>query len=137
MEETAMQTKTGEATTAQDYNRNKYYIENSTELTEAEKIRMAKDLLNLESQGVIEWCDGAWRLVPGVEIEESPDGPVARFREAGGAAPTSLSTSCWEEPSERRRVHPLNNDAPSLSDGASSPDSTHQEGVNKERRGMQ
>jgi hypothetical protein len=82
MEETAMQTKTGEATTAQDYNRNKYYIENSTELTEAEKIRMAKDLLNLESQGVIEWCDGAWRLVPGVEIEESPDGPVARFREA-------------------------------------------------------
>jgi hypothetical protein len=69
-----------------DYNRNKYYLEESDLLTEAEKIQMAKDLLELERQGVLEYRDGFWGLAAGVEIEETPDGPVARFsnKEEGG-----------------------------------------------------
>jgi len=63
-----------------DFNSEKYFVENSDALTEAEKIQFAKDLIELERQGVVEYRDGRWVLVPGVEIEETPDGPVARFR---------------------------------------------------------
>jgi hypothetical protein len=64
---------------AMNYNEHKYWTE-SSDLTEAEKIQMAKDLRELESRGVIEFRDGRWGLAPGVEIEETPDGPAARFR---------------------------------------------------------
>jgi hypothetical protein len=62
-----------------ELNRDKYYVEHSDLLTEAEKIQMAKDLLELERQGVLEYRDGFWGLAAGVEIEETPDGPVARL----------------------------------------------------------
>jgi hypothetical protein len=45
-----------------DYNEQKYWIE-SSDLTEAEKIQMAKDLRELESRGVIEFRSGCWRLL--------------------------------------------------------------------------
>jgi hypothetical protein len=47
-----------------DFNSEKYFVENSDALTEAEKIQFAKDLIELERQGVIEWRDGAWQLPP-------------------------------------------------------------------------
>ena len=62
---------------AMDYNEHKYWAE-SSDLTEAEKIQMAKDLRELESRGVIEFRDGRWGLAAG-EIEETPEGPAARF----------------------------------------------------------
>jgi hypothetical protein len=63
---------------AMNYNERKYWIEGSELLSEAEMIQMAKDLRELESRGVIEFRDGRWQLAAGVEIEETPDGPVAR-----------------------------------------------------------
>jgi hypothetical protein len=62
-----------------DYNENKYWAEGSDVLTEAEKVQFAKNLLELERQGVIEYRDGKWGLATGVEIEEPHEGPVARF----------------------------------------------------------
>jgi len=53
-----------------EYNRNKYYVEDSGVLTEAEKLRMARDLRALELRGILEFCDGRWVLAAGVEIEE-------------------------------------------------------------------
>jgi hypothetical protein len=47
-----------------DFNSEKYFVENSDALTEAEKIQFAKDLIELERQGVIEWRDGAWQPPP-------------------------------------------------------------------------
>jgi len=47
-----------------DYNEHKYWAE-SSDLTEAEKIQMAKDLRELESRGVIEFRDGRWGLAAG------------------------------------------------------------------------
>jgi hypothetical protein len=47
-----------------DYNEHKYWTE-SSDLTEAEKIQMAKDLRELESRGVIEFRDGRWGLAAG------------------------------------------------------------------------
>lgn len=47
-----------------DYNGDKYWVEDSDLLTEAEKIQMAQSLRELELEGVIEWRDGAWQLVP-------------------------------------------------------------------------
>jgi hypothetical protein len=69
-----------------NFNENKYYVQGSKFLTEAEKIQMAKDLLELERRGILEYRDGRWRLAAGVEIEETPDGPMARLRhkEEGG-----------------------------------------------------
>jgi hypothetical protein len=58
-----------------DYNENKYWVEDSDLLTEAEKIQFAKDLLELERQGVLEYRDGLW-LAADVEVEETPDGSV-------------------------------------------------------------
>ena len=52
-----------------DYNEHKYWAE-SSDLTEAEKIQMAKDLRELESRGVIEFRDGRWGLAV-AEIEET------------------------------------------------------------------
>jgi hypothetical protein len=63
-----------------DHFMNKYYVEDSDLLTEAEKIEMARSLRELELKGVIEWRDGAWQLAANVEIEEIEEGPVARFR---------------------------------------------------------
>lgn len=73
------------------YNDNKYWVEDSDVLSEAEKVQFAKDLLELERQGVLEYRDGTWGLAPGVEIEETPEGPVARFRKTQGAIPGQLA----------------------------------------------
>lgn len=62
-----------------DYNESKYWVDSDL-LTEAEKVQFAKGLLQLENQGVIEYRDGHWGLAAGVEIAETPEGPVARFR---------------------------------------------------------
>ena len=56
-----------------DYNAHKYWIE-SSDLTEAERIQMAKDLRELESRGVFQFRGGRWQLAAGGEIEETPDG---------------------------------------------------------------
>lgn len=61
-----------------DYNERKYWVEGSDLLTEAEGIQMAKDLRELESRGVIQFRGGRWQLAAGVEVEETPEGPVAR-----------------------------------------------------------
>jgi hypothetical protein len=62
-----------------DFNTDKYFVENSHPLTVAEKLEFAKDLIELERQGVIEYRDGMWCLAVGAEIEEASDGPAARF----------------------------------------------------------
>jgi len=62
-----------------DLNRDKYYVEHSDLLTEAEKIQMAKDLLELERQGILEYRDGRWGLAVDVETKDTPSGPRARF----------------------------------------------------------
>jgi hypothetical protein len=54
-----------------DYNADKYLVEDSDLLTEAEKIQMATSLRELELKGVIEWRDGAWQLAANVESEET------------------------------------------------------------------
>jgi hypothetical protein len=48
-----------------DYNAEKYWVEGSDLLTDAEKVQMAKDLRELESRGVIEFRDGRWELAAG------------------------------------------------------------------------
>jgi hypothetical protein len=58
-----------------DYNADKYLVEDSDLLTEAEKIQMAKDLVALERQGILEYRDGRWVL--GAGVEETAGGPVA------------------------------------------------------------
>lgn len=67
-----------------DYNADKYMVEHSDLLTEAEKLEMARSLRELELRGVIEWRDGAWQLAANVEIEETEKGPVAHNKEEGG-----------------------------------------------------
>ncbi len=66
-----------------NYNERKYWVEGS-DLTEAEKTQLATALRELERQGVIEYRDGRWGLAADVEIEETPDGPVARFSNKEG-----------------------------------------------------
>jgi len=61
-------------------NDNKYWVEDSDALPEAEKVQFAKDLLELERQRIFEYRDGTWGLADGVEVEETADGPVARFQ---------------------------------------------------------
>lgn len=63
-----------------DLNKDKYYVEGADVLSEPEKLQMAKDLLELEGRGVIEYHDGRWRLAAGVEIEGTPGRPVIHFR---------------------------------------------------------
>jgi hypothetical protein len=62
-----------------DLNADKYFVENSRALTETEKIQFARDLVELERQGVLEYRNGRWGLASGVVIEETSDGPVAHF----------------------------------------------------------
>jgi hypothetical protein len=62
-----------------DFNTDKYFVEDSHALAEAEKVQFARDLIELERLGVLEYRDGRWELAAGVEIEETSDGPVARF----------------------------------------------------------
>jgi hypothetical protein len=107
------------------YNENKYWAEGSDVLTEAEKVQFAKDLLELERQGILEWRDGTWGLADGVEVEETPDGPVPRFRKQNDAVPGEFATSSTTssgEPSETR-VPPLAKAARPSSEGPGSPDS--------------
>jgi hypothetical protein len=111
-----------------NFNPDKYYVAHSNRLTEAEKIQFAKDLLELERQGVLEYRDGLWGLADGVEVEETPDGPVARFRKHDDALPAELATSSTTssgEPSETR-VPPVAKAARPLSEGSSSPDSDNE-----------
>jgi hypothetical protein len=68
-----------------DYNERKYWVEDSDALTDAEKVRFAKDLLELERQGVLEYRNGRWELAAGVEIEETPDGPGRRRNNPEGS----------------------------------------------------
>ena len=63
-----------------DYNADKYLVEDSDLLTEAEKIEMARSLRQLELEGVIEWRDGAWQLAANVETEEPSQSPVEHSR---------------------------------------------------------
>ena len=62
-----------------NHDANKYYLSESKELSESQKLELAKGLLELERQGVIEYHEGRWRLAAGVEIEETAAGPVARL----------------------------------------------------------
>jgi hypothetical protein len=80
-----------------DFNKDKYYVNDSDRLTEAEKLQMAKDLLELERQGIFEYRDGTWGLADGVEVEETADGPVARFRKTQGAMSGQLAEGGEEE----------------------------------------
>lgn len=61
-----------------NHNANKYYLPENKELSDSQKLGLAKALLELERRGVIEYRDSRWELTGGVEIEETPDGPVAR-----------------------------------------------------------
>jgi hypothetical protein len=113
------------------HNENKYLVEDSDLLTEAEKIRMAQALRELESLGVLEYRDGRWGLAAGVEIEEAPEGALARFprQEAAGESHfAQSSTPSSGEPSETR-VPPLEQAARPSSQGPGSSDSNDE--VNK------
>jgi len=113
-----------------DYNENKYWLEVSDALSEAERVQFAKDLLELERRGVLEYRDGAWGLAAGVEIEETANGPVPRFRKTEGAVPdqsdTSSATSLGK-PRDAREVPPLTNAARPSREGSSSPNSDDQD----------
>ena len=54
-----------------NYNEKKYWIEVSDALSEAERVQFAKDLLDLERQGVIEYRDGRWGLVEQIKKEKN------------------------------------------------------------------
>jgi hypothetical protein len=58
-----------------NFNENKYYIANDNRLTELEKLQLAKDLLELERQGVLEYCDGRWGSRPASRSQRHPTGP--------------------------------------------------------------
>jgi len=108
-----------------NYNQNKYLLEGSDLLTEAEKIRMAADLRELVRQGVLEYHDGRWKLADGVEVEETPAGPLVRVGKQDNALPSQFaesSTPSSGEPSETR-VPPLAEAAQPSSEGSGSPDS--------------
>jgi hypothetical protein len=61
-----------------DFNADKYLVEDSHALSEAEKVQFARDLIELERQGVLEYRAGRWELAAGAEIEETPDGPAVQ-----------------------------------------------------------
>jgi len=112
-----------------NFNKDKYYVEGSDLLSEAEKLQMAKDLLELERRGILEYREAGWGLVAGVEIEVTPDGPVARFRKTDGALPgeTSSSVTSSGEPSNAQGLPPVTKAARPSAEGASSPDSNNQD----------
>jgi hypothetical protein len=64
---------------AMNHNQRKYWVEGSELLTEGEMIQMARDLRELERQGVIEFRDGRWALSAGAEIADMPDDQMARL----------------------------------------------------------
>ena len=112
-----------------DYNHSNYFVEHSDLLTEAEKIQFAKDLLELERQGILEYRDGLWGLAADVEVEETPDGPIGRFQKTERAAPGPLAASSVTslgEPSETRVPPPTKPTRPSK-EGRSSPNSDDQD----------
>lgn len=114
-----------------DDNSNKYWVEDSDFLTDAEKLVFAQGLFELEREGVLEYRDGFWYLAVGVEIEETPDGHVARFRKNKTTLQSQSaqsSTPSSGEPSETR-VLLLEQAAWPSSPGPGSPDSD--DGVNK------
>ena len=115
-----------------DYNDKKYWVEDSEFLTEAEKLEFAKGLFELGRRGVLEYRDGLWGLAAGAEIEETPDGVVARFPKQEAAVESQFaqsSTPSSGEPSETR-VPPLEQAARPSSEGPGSPDSDDE--VNKQ-----
>lgn len=103
---------------------NKYFVEDSGLLSDAEKICIAQALHELENQGLLEYRDGFWSLAAGVEIEEARDG-FTRFPRQEPAAESQFaqtSTPSSGEPSETR-VPPLEQAAQPSSQGPGSPDS--------------
>lgn len=54
-----------------NHNADKYWIEDSELLTEAEKTQLATALRELERQGVIEYRDGRWGLVEQIKKEKN------------------------------------------------------------------
>jgi hypothetical protein len=107
-------------------NHRKYYLEHSDLLSEEEKLQMARDLRALERRGILAYRDGFWELAAGVELEETPDGVVARFPKQEAAVESHCaknSTPSSGEPSETR-VPPLTKAARSSAESPSSPDST-------------
>ena len=76
-----------------NFNEKKYYIAADSRLTELEKLQLAKDLLELERRGVLEYRAGAWGLAADVEIEETVNGPVTRFRKTEDAVPDREGSS--------------------------------------------
>jgi DNA-binding transcriptional regulator YhcF (GntR family) len=54
-----------------NHNADKYWIEDSELLTEAEKTQLATALRELERQGIIEYRDGHWTLVKEIKKEKS------------------------------------------------------------------
>ena len=117
-----------------NFNENKNYIADGNRLTKSEKRRLAKDLLELECQGILEYRDGRWGFAPGVEIEETPDGPVVRVHRQHDVVPGKLAASSVAssgEPSETR-VPPLEQAARPESQGPGSPDSDDEVNKNKQ-----
>ena len=87
-----------------DFNSEKYFVENSDALTEAEKIQFAKDLIELERQGVVEYRGGRWRLAAGVKIEETPEGSVMRSSDPKFTGPSVIGSDIKENHHERRNT---------------------------------
>jgi hypothetical protein len=58
-----------------NFNHDKYDVAHFNRFTEAEKIQFAKDLLELERQGVLEYRDGTWGLADGSKSKRLPPGP--------------------------------------------------------------
>ena len=113
-----------------DFNKGKYYAEDSDLLTEAEMIQFARDLRELERQGIIEWRDGAWQLVAGAATKQTPHGPAARIRKENVAVTGELAASSVTssgEPSDAQRVLPLTKVARPSEKGPSAPDSNDQD----------
>jgi hypothetical protein len=80
-----------------NYNRNKYYVEGSDLLTEAETLQMARDLRALELRGILEYRGGRWRLAAGVEIEETPEGSVMPRSDPKFAGPSVIGSDKKEK----------------------------------------
>jgi hypothetical protein len=113
-----------------NYNANRYYLAESKQLSEPEKLQLAKDLVELERQGILAWRDGTWGLVEGVEVEETSAGPVARFRKQNDAVPGQLAASSVTssgEPSDAQGVPPLSKAARPSREGSSSADQDDQD----------
>jgi hypothetical protein len=121
-----------------EYNRNKYYVEGSGVLSEAEKLQVARDLRTLELEGVLEYREGTWGLTAGIEIEETAEGTgtMVRIHKQNGGVPARSAESSTQSSGEQSETR-----GPSLSKAArpsaedsSSPDTNHHKRVLRERR---